>query len=138
MDLNKIYSTIRDDNYISAGSLLREEFIKRGLSYENITQNKFYLLVGLLAEELDNFDNPNIKMSISVGANKPLYKKNKKTGFMQDAYIKVSSGYFSGREAFSFNKEGLLGYANWASGYTNAPFVSAFIRWLDIITSAKK
>jgi hypothetical protein len=35
------------------------------------------------------------------------------------------------REAISFNRDGFIGFAGWASLKNEAPFVNAFNRWVD-------
>ena len=35
------------------------------------------------------------------------------------------------REAISFNRDGFIGFAGWASSQNEAPFVKSFDRWVD-------
>ena len=47
------------------------------------------------------------------------------------AYIKVICDNYSQREAISFNPDGFIGFAGWASSYNTRLFIDAFIEWVD-------
>lgn len=47
------------------------------------------------------------------------------------AFIRVDGSYFEGREAISFNGDGFVGFAGWASTKNVLPFYRAFSAWLD-------
>lgn len=51
------------------------------------------------------------------------------TGGIEDAYLRVSGFYFSGREAVSFNADGFIGIAGWADDTNVQPFLRALMRW---------
>ena len=52
---------------------------------------------------------------------------------MQDAYLYMKGAYFSERECISFNLDGFIGFAGWASNGNVQPILRAFIRWCDIL-----
>ena len=124
-------------DYMDIIRKLKKDFKDRGLTYDDITPNKFYQLVGLLAEEFETFDWEQ-KLFISSGCNKPSYHSYDKSINMPGSFIKVSSGYFKGRDAISFWENGDITFCSWASRYTNKPFIKAFIRWMDKIKPEKE
>ena len=112
----------------------RQKFIDAGLSYEDITESKFYLLLSILANELESFDNNSFKMIISKRLKKDMPIINfDDRGNMTSAFIKVSAYYFSGREGISFNSDGWIGFAGWACSTNLIPFTTALSKWVDEI-----
>lgn len=101
-----------NDNY--SYSMLREAHI-----------NHLRLLV---SSELVSHDK---EMDMSL--KQPLKKDTlvRKTLGLKYARLEVNGSYFSGREAITFNRDGFIGFAGWASGYNLKPFVIAFEKWLD-------
>lgn len=47
------------------------------------------------------------------------------------AFLFVDGEYFKKREAISFNRDGFIGFAGWASDKDVQPFLYAFIEWVD-------
>ncbi|PLR99541.1 hypothetical protein [Bacillus sp. T33-2] len=82
----------------------------------------------LISEELVDHDKE-INMSVKV----PLKKDTVvlKTKGLKYAAIKVNGSYFDGREGITFNENGFIGFAGWASDYNVKPFVNAFVKWMD-------
>lgn len=60
----------------------------------------------------------------------PAVRLSKERPGIEAAFIRVSSNYFSGREAISFNEDGFIGFAGWASDTNIKPFIRAFYRWI--------
>ena len=117
----------------------RQKFIDKGLSYSDITESKFYLLLSILAEELKNFNNNSFEMRISKRLKKDMPIINfDDDGNMTNAYIKVSSYYFGGREGISFNTDGWIGFAGWACSTNLIPFCMAFEKWVDVLSEKKE
>lgn len=50
---------------------------------------------------------------------------------VSEAYLRVDGPYFTNREAISFNADGFIGFAGWASDKNVKPFISAFAEWVD-------
>lgn len=46
-------------------------------------------------------------------------------------HLTCSAGYFSGREAISFNESGFIGFAGWASSTNCEPIYVAFSDWVQ-------
>ena len=61
--------------------------------------------------------------------------KQLKTGTFSGFELTVSGTYFSKREAITFNENGFIGFAGWASGYHKEPFTVGFIKWCDAISA---
>jgi len=56
------------------------------------------------------------------------------TRIISDMYLFVSGTYYIDRECISFNKDGFIGFAGWASSENTAPILEAFIETLSFIT----
>lgn len=121
----------------------RNHFEEAGLTYSDIKEKDFYMLLALLAEELEKFGeevkDPNthgiasMRISDRNGLKRYLPIFNKKdNGELETAYIFVDSRYFNGREAISFNRD-FVGFAGWADDTNIQPFVKAFIRFTDYL-----
>lgn len=61
--------------------------------------------------------NPKIKTSVYGG--------------LKSAFLRVDGPYFTDREAISFNEDGFIGFAGWASSENVKPFHDAFVEWVD-------
>jgi hypothetical protein len=46
-------------------------------------------------------------------------------------FMTCKADYFDGREAVSFNRDGFIGFAGWASSENVAPILSAVCEWID-------
>ena len=136
----KVYN---NEKLVTKGDFARQKFIDKGLNYSDIKMSDFFRLVGLVSEEIENFpeylnQHPELygihTMIISQRKkdNKPVFNADD-NGRMKSAFIKVSSHYFEGREAISFNADGWIGFCGWASGTNEIPFINAFNRWLDTL-----
>ncbi|HAK41816.1 MAG TPA: hypothetical protein DCM59_02620, partial [Clostridium sp.] len=53
------------------------------------------------------------------------------------AYLYVDSHYFSKRESISFNEDGLIGFAGWASSSNVRPIILGFNKWCDWLAEEK-
>ena len=61
----------------------------------------------------------------------PKIKRIKFRDQVSEAYIRVDGPDFTNREAISFNADGFIGFAGWASDKNVKPFISAFVEWVD-------
>lgn len=111
----------------------RELFAAAGLSYEQIAENDIRALDGYLAIEYAQHvrDGGGVNMHACYRKKyQPEVRLSKDRPGIEAAFIFVSSNYFSGREAISFNEDGFIGFAGWASETTIKPFIRAFYRWV--------
>lgn len=109
------------------GNKLREKF-KSLLNYEKINEEYIQMLRIFLTKEFELFGS-DLELKLSSSRKKDV-KVLKRTG-LQYAVIEVDGGYFSRREAITFNKDGFIGFAGWACDYNTTPFVSAFEKWIE-------
>ena len=107
----------------------RKKFNKL-FKYENLKEQDIYLLIYFLQNELDVFDNLEMKTYKT--------KINIKKGEFISAYIRVKSDYFKDREAISFNDEGFIGFAGWADDVNIVPVVAGFNKWVDFMAANKE
>ena len=119
----------------------RQYFKESGLTYTDIKEKDFYMLLAILADELEKYSeevkDPNthgiasMRISDRNGLKRYLPIFNKKdNGELETAYIFVDSHYFNGREAISFNRD-FVGFAGWADDTNVRPFTKAFVRFTD-------
>lgn len=94
----------------------REYFKSEGLKYSDITHKDFLFLQYALADELEKYskevNDPKIHgiATMRISYEKRLYFPKFNTNSkkeMTSAFIRVDSHYFEGREAISFNRDGL-------------------------------
>lgn len=115
----------------------RQYFKDKNLNYSKITYNDLTKLQLLLIDELNSYiinDEHGKEMGMTFRT--PLKKDIKvlvRSG-LQYAFLKVDGSYFEKREAISFNRDGFIGFAGWASSRNAQPMLRAFIRWCDEIT----
>ena len=113
----------------------REAFKAMGLTYSDIGSKEFFDLVKRLDEALPSHE---FKMRVS---RKPKSNAPKiifdDCGKMKEAYIRCDSNYFYGREAISFNADGFIGFAGWASSKNTQIFLNVFFIWADSIAQRK-
>jgi len=126
----------------------RKYFNESGLSYSDIKEKDFYMLIALLSDELEKFSeevkDPNthgiatMRISDRNGLKRylPIFNKGN-NGELETAFIFVDSHYFEGREAISFNRD-FVGFAGWADDTNVQPFVKAFIRFVDYLKNKEQ
>lgn len=116
----------------------RNHFRKRGLTYRDVKRAHIHLLLSLLDIEFEaSRNNPESRDNVSPRINDkiiyvPSYENGSEIG-MQDAYLYMKGAYFSERECISFNLDGFIGFAGWASDGNVQPILRAFIRWCDLL-----
>ena len=111
----------------------REFFAAANLSYGQICENDIRALDGFLAIEYAQHVRDGGAVNMHTCYRKkyqPEVRTAKEGPGIEAAFIRVSSNYFSGREAISFNEDGFIGFAGWAGGTTIKPFIRAFYRWI--------
>lgn len=119
----------------------RQYFKESGLAYTDIKEKDFYMLLAILADELEKYSeevkDPNVhgistmRISNREGLKRyiPIFNKGDK-GKLKTSFIYVDSDYFCGREAISLNQD-FVGFAGWADDTNVRPFTKAFERFTD-------
>lgn len=111
----------------------REHFEKCGLSYERIHRYDIDLLRSLLGQEFQaSRSNPDSDDYVWPKLSKKTYYRHK-NGRLAYAFLRMNGLYFKQRECISFNSDGFIGFAGWASDGNVQPVLRAFIRWCDIL-----
>lgn len=106
----------------------REIWLDAGFDYSVLTVPKVEMLVGLLSIELSSFAMDG-GMEMSVG-DKTIWKDGDLTRTVW-CEISVNGPYFSNREAITFNRDGSIGFAGWATTNNLEPFIKAFVLWVE-------
>ena len=108
----------------------REYFKRAVLKYETLTQRDIVVLRNMINSEFraENYmDYDLIKCLPKIDI------KMKASGFIDCAFIYCKADNFDKREAVSFNTDGFIGFAGWASSNNTAPILEAFVKWVRII-----
>jgi len=121
----KLYS--REIPYRIRKEKARNQF-NEAFDYTNLRNIHIEQLRLLVSHELALHDEE-MDMSLKSPLKKDLVVL--KTRGLKYASIKVDGPYFSDREGITFNQDGFIGFAGWASGSNLKPFVIAFEKWLD-------
>ena len=110
---------------------LREYFKDNKLDYNILHSNIMFELKKLIEYKLLEFNkNATNKMLMTLSPIKTKdYEFDMDNGGLKFFYFKVDSDYFKGREAISFNKDGFIGVAGWASSNNEKPITDAFKKW---------
>jgi hypothetical protein len=103
----------------------RDIFEKSSMTYKDITKENLERLRDIINIEMiesGNFDNTfrcNDKVELII------------TGNRFFAGLTCRSHYFNDREAVSFNCDGFVGFAGWASTDNVQPILKGFERWVS-------
>lgn len=105
----------------------RAYFKELGLSYEKIYEADIWNLLAFVSGELANIDKSKdvLPMKIVIKS----VKIDADCGGLNSAFFEVSGPYFDRREGISFNRDGYIGFAGWASTNNLQPFVRGFMHW---------
>lgn len=125
----------------TASDIAREYFIEKGLQYSDITELCFKELVSILkfrlAQENRARDKANdMDYRFSIDSKFCKYQKAADDKPFQ-AFIEVTLDNYVSRPAISFNSNGWIGFAGWASSHNVKPFTDAFMEWCDWMASEK-
>lgn len=105
----------------------RSYFEELGLSYDKVFEADIWNLLAFVSGELANVDKSSdtLEMSIVIDS----VKIDASCGGLNSAFFEVSGPYFERREGISFNRDGFIGFAGWASTKNLQPFVRGFMHW---------
>ena len=115
---------------------VREHFENCGLRYGMLKEDDFILLKAFLSKEFrlagERPTTPEME-SFRVNDNKSIYRA-RPDRTLSEAFIRMMSDYWYNREAVSFNKDGFIGFAGWASDKNVQPVLMGFVKWCDYLT----
>lgn len=115
------------------------------LTYKDITRQDIIDLRYIVEKHLNKRNEIENKKFEEIGVRDYIYslcpfKKNQEVyidGHVEKCFIEVLCDNYSRREAISFNPDGFIGFAGWASTYNTDLFVNAFVEWVDYIKLTK-
>jgi hypothetical protein len=123
----------------------RKYFDDKGLDYSVLTKSNIEKLKEIVKEELKNFKNAHnlgFRMFLRMVRKQDIKTINGKNtlflrcrGTLSDG--KKSFNHFTDREAISFNRDEFIGFAGWADSTNVQPFLSAFVKWCDLMEAGK-
>jgi len=106
----------------------------KGLTYRKLRRYDIDLLKGFIGHELARYaKSPDARRIHGYRVCKGVRYQGTKGGRMAWAAIRVSGSYFTHREAVTFNPDGFIGFAGWASDFNAEPIRRAFVRWCDFV-----
>ena len=116
----------------------RERFAELGIvKYGSIYEGDIEILYMILNRHIKAWTKK-LGCSLPTMHMSKLVKVRKcRNGIIREAYLFVNSFYFTQREAISFNKDGDIGFAGWASDLNVKPICDAFMEWCDYMEGCK-
>ena len=109
----------------------RDYFKAKGLTYKDVTEGDILALVLLLNRQIKADIKSEVVSIPTMRLSKKISIKYNTNGTIISCYLYVNSDYFKLRECISFNEDGFIGFAGWASDNNVSPFTKAFCRWCD-------
>lgn len=128
------------DSDVLTRNKARELFMGGCFTYDDVNENDIYMLEAFVGCELSKFNEQNeLQMHISHTKKYAprINVRNEPGNPIESAFLRVDGGYFSGREAISFNSDGFIGFAGWADDCNVQPFLRAFVNWVSEWIDAK-
>ncbi len=110
----------------------REYFKSKNLSYSDIMEGDLLTLIILINRYLKIHRKEHKDMKLTLSRITHLKLSNDRS--MKEFYLYANGSYFNKREAISFNDNGWIGFAGWASSCNTEPFINAFKKWCDILS----
>lgn len=109
------------------------------LTYDDVSKADWRYLIAILQKHIDRRNEEQLKIKEEKGFSDYTYeidkcvwnKESKHKKF--SAYINVKLDGYSIREGISFNPDGFIGFAGWASSYNTILFTDAFKEWVDFM-----
>lgn len=111
---------------------VRDAFKAAGLTYECLTKERLELLQLYIVRELKSHDQKTgfkLTMSeqIKISSDGDQIR-------ITGAWLFVDGPYFKKREAISFNRDGFIGVAGWASQDNVEPIIEGVLKWIQDIS----
>lgn len=112
--------------------LVREFAKDKGLTYSDIGSRELFLLWGIVDKWLkkhseESLNSTKMKLEKIHPINDVEWNDD---GTIKVASLLLSSSYFANRECISFNRDGFIGFAGWASSDNLQPIAKAFVEWV--------
>ena len=106
----------------------REAWAASGLSYADLTSVNLRQLRGMIDRAMQE-----------AGLMRGSYRAAQRFRLhLEDARpwadLRCRSDYFDDRQAITFEPGGFIGFAGWADDFTVQPILSAFCKWMKLVT----
>lgn len=108
----------------------RKLWTDSGLDYSVLTTENLYKLARLINENLNNHTAFNMWLNFYKSHNRPYRLDYDYNLHKVRAVFTVNGDYFVKREAITFNYDGFISFAGWASDSNVVPFLEAFKSWV--------
>lgn len=115
----------------------RQYFKDKGLTYDDVTGGDIFTLTRLLNKHIEAAVKDHETSIDSMCLSKRVAIQRKENGAIAYCFLYLDSHYFEERECISFNRDGFIGFAGWASQRNTNPILRAFLEWCDILASQK-
>ena len=113
----------------------RQVFAESGLTYDDMYDNLRVLKLEIqCAIEQAHVLSGSLSMKVVEGAR----KMDRGTRSVGCFFIRVDGPYFKDRECVSFNADGFVGFAGWASDLNAAPILQGFMQAVSLIKARKE
>ena len=113
----------------------RQYFKDKGLTYSVLNTQSIKLLKNLVQKEINKMKNDTSDyILVSINRLRPVASQLK-NGWVE---LTVKGTYFDSREAITFNRDGFIGFAGWASTENTKPFIDGFIKWCDYLVENRE
>jgi len=116
----------------STNELARIYFRESGINFSNLEMKAFEELQLLIQIEIDKLlDDTSYRMITELKV-KPIIQRTRYSE--HGIFLRISGSYFSDREAISFWTNPLkIGFCGEMSGCNRIPFITGFIKWVDLL-----
>ncbi len=116
----------------------RDYFARKGLTYDDITEGDILVLIMLLNKYIKKANKENETSVSTMRLSEKVDIKRKSNGAIITCFIYMNSHYFTRRECISFNRDGFIGFAEWADQGNTNPILRAFLEWCDYLAEGGK
>lgn len=116
----------------------RQYFEDKGLTYADITEGDILALIMLLNKHIKKANKDGETSVNTMHLSKRVDIKKRTNGTIICCYLYINSHYFTQRECISFNTNGFIGFAGWASQANTNPILRAFLEWCDYLGESKQ
>ena len=109
----------------------RKLWTDSGLDYSVLTTENLYKLARLISEKLNEHTAFNMWLNFYSNSCRPYRIYKDSNSYLFKVVFTVNGDYFVKREGITFNYDGFIGFAGWASDSNVVPFLEAFKSWVN-------
>ena len=108
----------------------RKLWTDSGLDYSVLTTKNLYKLARLIEENLNKHTEFNMWLNFYKKSCRPYRIYKNPDSYLFKVVFTVNGDYFVKREGITFNQDGFISFAGWASSSNVVPFLEAFKSWV--------